>query len=274
MRTDAIGLNVGAIHALYTLHCLQARDSDPAAIGAAREALRHALPGVRRTAATALPRSTENGAAILKANLLDDADGQVRFAALLALAEFPELPRAGAAIRAAISKPDFVADRWTVDAAKIAAAVHGKDFLEGISSADIASARAIASATWRNLIPDGDFKSVPAAGGLPAGWSFMNRRGTIDAAIVEQGRNSRRALELGVIPDVMKYSKTELRLRAGQRARLVFKNNDHMQHNVLILRPGTIEAVGALADQMLTDSQALAKNLCPPQVTCCSPRRS
>jgi plastocyanin len=63
--------------------------------------------------------------------------------------------------------------------------------------------------------------------------------------------------------DVMKYDKTELTVRAGQRARLVFRNTDHMQHNVLILRPGTLEAVGALADQMLTDAQALAKNFSP-----------
>jgi azurin len=66
-----------------------------------------------------------------------------------------------------------------------------------------------------------------------------------------------------VIPDVMKYDKTELTLRAGQRARLVFRNTDHMQHNVLILRPGTTDAVGTLADQMLTDPQAIAKNFVP-----------
>jgi len=66
-----------------------------------------------------------------------------------------------------------------------------------------------------------------------------------------------------VIPDVMKYDKAELTIKAGQRTRLIFRNNDHMPHNVLILRPGTIDAVGLLADQMLTDPQAMTKNFVP-----------
>lgn len=36
-----------------------------------------------------------------------------------------------------------------------------------------------------------------------------------------------------------------------------------MQHNALILRPGTIEKVGALADAMLSDPSALSKNYVP-----------
>jgi azurin len=70
-------------------------------------------------------------------------------------------------------------------------------------------------------------------------------------------------LELGVVPDVMKYDRTELTVRAGARARLVFKNNDHMQHNMVIVRPGTLDAVGALADQLLADPQAMARNFVP-----------
>jgi azurin len=52
-------------------------------------------------------------------------------------------------------------------------------------------------------------------------------------------------------------------VKAGVPAKIVFKNNDHMQHNVLILRPDSIDAVGTLADQMLTDPQAIAKNFVP-----------
>jgi putative membrane-bound dehydrogenase-like protein len=414
--TDAIGLNVGAIHALWTLHGLHALDSQAAAIGAAREALRHASPGVRRTAATVLPRSIENGNAILNAGLLEDADGQVRLAALLALADTPELSDAGAAIRTALSKPNTVADRWTVDAAKIAGTVHQKSFLEGVTPAEIAAAREVDANARRNLIAGGSFEDVPAGATLPAGWSLTNLRGSVDASIVDGGRNASRALklaskggevsgdlvikvpvqknhryeltgwikteninttntalgavfsilqlqapgqrfttggirgsrnfvlqrvafesgpceevsvacilggagtaegvayfddlslidlglvdetisepfkhvlahvanyargstamatstpppdpravvlELGVVPDVMKYDRTELTIRAGQRARLVFKNSDHMQHNVIIVRPGTVDAVGALADQMMTDPQAIAKNFVP-----------
>lgn len=413
---DEIGLNVGAIHALWTLQGLQALDSNAAALAAARDALRHMSPGVRRTAAAVLPRSVENGTAILRAGLLEDPDGQVRLAALLALAETPDLPEAGAAIRAALAKPTLVADRWTVDAAKIAASVHAKGFLEGVSATDIAAAHNVDAAARRNLIPNGGFEEPPGGSQPADAWSFANLRGKVDAAMVEGGRNGGRALrltsrdgeasgdfvlkvrvqinhryelsgwiktdnvntsnnalggvlsvlqlqppgqrfttggirgtrnwtpqrvtfesgpceeisiacilggagtaegaatfddlslidlgpidetvsepykhilahvasfargkgaaaatplpddpgavllELGVVPDVMKYDISELTIRAGQRARLVFRNKDHMQHNVIILRPGTLETVGALADQMLTDPQAMAKNFVP-----------
>jgi azurin len=36
-----------------------------------------------------------------------------------------------------------------------------------------------------------------------------------------------------------------------------------MQHNALVLRPGTIEKVGALADAMLSDPTALPKSYVP-----------
>jgi putative membrane-bound dehydrogenase-like protein len=415
--TDEIGLNVGAIHALWTLQGLNALDALPATAAVAREALRHPSAGVRRTAALVLPRSVENGSAMLEAGLLDDRDGQVRLAALLALAEIPDLPEAGAAIRTALAKPDFAADRWTVDAAKIAGAVHHKSFLAGVSPAEIAAARQVEANVRQNLIPNGNFDAAPATAGIPEGWSFTNLRGTVTASLVEHaGRNDTRALrlasgggevsgdliikipvrknhryelngwikpenitttntavgalfsvlqlqgpgqrfstggmrgtrnwtqqrvafesgtaeqisiacilggggtadgaayfddlslidlgpidetvnepfklvlahvadvaqgavlanahtvdnepnatklELGVVPDVMKYDRTELTVRAGARARLVFKNNDHMQHNMVIVRPGTLDAVGALADQLLADPQAMARNFVP-----------
>jgi uncharacterized protein len=424
---DAIGLNVGAIHALYTLQGLQALDANPAALAAARAALGHASAGVRRTAVTVLPRSVENGNAILKAGLLNDTDGQVRLAALLALAETPEFPAAGAAIRAAILKPGFTADRWTVDAAKIAAAVQQKTFLDGLPPVELASAREVETAGRGNLIPHGNFDHPPstsAGKALPAGWTLSNVRNRVDVTLDDHGRGGSRAvklsasggeasadlvttvrvkknhryelsgfvkaenitttntalgavfsvlqlqppgerftgsgirgtrnwtqqklsfesgpceevsvacilggaglaegtayfddiiltdlgpademvdqpaqriiahvaslhaaaaggggavedpaaavLALGVIPDVMKYDRTELTVRAGQRTRLVFTNNDHMQHNVVILQPGQLEAVGALADQLLTDPQAPARQYVPssPAVLFSSP---
>jgi len=70
-------------------------------------------------------------------------------------------------------------------------------------------------------------------------------------------------VQLGVVPDVMKYDRTELTVRAGEKIRLVFRNTDHMQHNALIVKPGRLEAVGALADAMLTDQQALSRNYVP-----------
>jgi uncharacterized protein len=80
-------------------------------------------------------------------------------------------------------------------------------------------------------------------------------------------------LNLGVVPEAMKYDKTELTVKAGAIVRIVFKNSDNMQHNVLLLRPGTIEAVGAMADKFLTDPQAMARQYVPetPNVLASTP---
>ena len=70
-------------------------------------------------------------------------------------------------------------------------------------------------------------------------------------------------LALGTIPDVMKYDKAELTVKAGHPVRLLFTNSDHMPHNWLLLAPGSLETIGAMADQMLADPRAQARNYIP-----------
>ena len=71
-------------------------------------------------------------------------------------------------------------------------------------------------------------------------------------------------LSLGVIPNTMKYDKAELIVPAGKKVKLIFKNEKcALMHNFLLLKPGTRDAVGALADKMLADPQGLAKQYCP-----------
>jgi putative membrane-bound dehydrogenase-like protein len=413
---DEIGLNPGAIHALWTLSGLQALDVDPAVLAAAVDALKHPSAGVRRTAASVLPRSVANANAIIKADLLEDADPQVRLAALLALAETPESPEAGAAVFASLQKPANVPDRWTLDAAKMAASAQQLGFMKQVTSAQLTAAQQAEAAAQKNLLANGSFEQV--AGNAPEGWALTNVRGTVAVAMADGGRGTARSvqltaaepasadlvttlkvrratryellgwikpdnvrpieqalgavvsvvqvgggqtrftstsirgtrdwapvrvnfdtgtsdevtvacilggggmatgsarfdelslidqgpvdgtiedplnavlahmgrrlgggketsatasaalaafansvvLNLGVLPDVMKYDSPELTIKAGAPARLVFKNSDHMQHNFLLLRPGSLESVGAAADAMLTDATALAKNFIP-----------
>jgi azurin len=71
-------------------------------------------------------------------------------------------------------------------------------------------------------------------------------------------------LTLGVIPNVMQYDKKELTVKAGAKVKLTFKNEKcALMHNFLLLKRGSKDAVGALADKMLSDPQALAKQYCP-----------
>jgi putative membrane-bound dehydrogenase-like protein len=127
---DAIGLNVGAIHALWTLHGLNALDGHKLdALTAAIAALKHPSAGVRRNAVQVLPPSEATTAQILAAGLLEDSDAHVRLAALLALSDQPASERAGHAIAAFVGQPEIYDDRWLIDAATSAAATHAGHFL-------------------------------------------------------------------------------------------------------------------------------------------------
>jgi uncharacterized protein len=127
---DEIGLNVGAIHALWTLHGLGAIEAGNGEVfTAVVNVLRHPSAGVRRNAVQVLPPSAEATAAILDADLLNDADKQVKLMTLLALADQPSSEQAGGALADFTAQPANLSDRWLADAATSAAAVHAADFL-------------------------------------------------------------------------------------------------------------------------------------------------
>ena len=64
-------------------------------------------------------------------------------------------------------------------------------------------------------------------------------------------------------PGTMKFKETELEIKAGSKVSLTFLNPDVLQHNLVLTKKGKKEAVGALADAMLTDPDALKKNYVP-----------
>ncbi|MFO1485203.1 MAG: plastocyanin/azurin family copper-binding protein [Verrucomicrobiaceae bacterium] len=62
------------------------------------------------------------------------------------------------------------------------------------------------------------------------------------------------------------YEKTELSVKAGQKVKLTLNNTGSIApqpHNFLLVKPGKLDAVGALANAMLTDPQGMAKNYIP-----------
>ncbi|MGK6349846.1 PVC-type heme-binding CxxCH protein [Parapedobacter sp. DT-150] len=70
-------------------------------------------------------------------------------------------------------------------------------------------------------------------------------------------------IELKAVKDIMQYDKKLITVPAGKRITLVFENPDGMQHNLLILQPGTLEIVGKAADDMLRSSEAFEKQYIP-----------
>lgn len=134
---DQIGLNVGAIHALWTMHGLGALDgSKPTATRAAKWALRHPSAGVRRNAVQVLPPVAQSAAAILEARLLDDPDPQVRLTTLLALANCPPAAGVGKKLVGLFRDPANALDRWIPEAAICAAATNCNAFLVALATAE------------------------------------------------------------------------------------------------------------------------------------------
>lgn len=192
-RVDAVGLNVGAIHALWTLHGLGlVAEGDTETLDAMRGALRHPSAGVRRNAALAMPPSASAATTILDANLLQDEHPQVRLGALLALAEMPESSPAGEALVAALSRPENYTDRWIPEAVICAAAQHALPFLAAAAEvkhpaekltqavaivaehyARGAPGAAVAGALQALLGADADV-SAATLRGLAAGWQDDN----------------------------------------------------------------------------------------------------
>jgi len=153
-NVDEIGLNVGVIHALWTLHGLGVLDgSHPKATTAAYAALKHRSAGVRRNAVQVLPRTKKSVEAILSTGVLNDSDAQVRLTSLLALADLPATSKAGAAIVAALNDPANANDRWIPDAATAAAANNDRFFLQSLSSEGEPGASA--TGALRGLTPSG-----------------------------------------------------------------------------------------------------------------------
>jgi putative membrane-bound dehydrogenase-like protein len=132
---DVIGLNVGAIHALWTLHGLGAL-ADPASEAgqAAIAALRHPSAGVRRNAAQVLSSDPRSAAALLSAGLLQDADAQVRLAAFLSFAEQPPAEHVASALASALRGGTVQGDAWLADAATAAAARNDLMFLKALAA--------------------------------------------------------------------------------------------------------------------------------------------
>jgi putative membrane-bound dehydrogenase-like protein len=143
---DPLGLNVGALHALWTLHGLGAIPSNANALAAARNALHHPAASVRRAALQVLPRNEQLLRDIFAAGMLpdrsapanmqlnpstgvlQDADPHVRLEALLVLAELPASPQASAALAETLFFPANARDRWIPDAVAIAGVKQGPAF--------------------------------------------------------------------------------------------------------------------------------------------------
>ncbi|MEZ6062515.1 MAG: PA14 domain-containing protein [Planctomycetaceae bacterium] len=70
-------------------------------------------------------------------------------------------------------------------------------------------------------------------------------------------------IEIGTVPERMIYSKEILAVQSGRPVEFMLTNADNMPHNFAVLKPGTLEAVGELAEATGREPDAAARNFIP-----------
>jgi azurin len=71
-------------------------------------------------------------------------------------------------------------------------------------------------------------------------------------------------MAVSVVRGQMKFSLPNFTVKPGQRVKLTLTNPDEMQHNLVVVKPGTLEAVGVLADALARTPDAAERNYIPP----------
>lgn len=70
-------------------------------------------------------------------------------------------------------------------------------------------------------------------------------------------------ININVVPEMMQFTKTAFTVKAGQKVILDFENGDNMQHNLVLIKPGTTEKVGTAADELARDPKGALKHYVP-----------
>ncbi len=136
---DAAGLNVGAIHAIWTLQGLGVVDGQSRGSDAVAQAMRHPSPAVQRNAVLASTHADLRMNSMVVTTIFAQIDPkrweqltpQVQLASLLKIAETPSRKQVGISLAFLAQRP--MEDRWLIDALTAAACTHGVSYLNGLA---------------------------------------------------------------------------------------------------------------------------------------------
>lgn len=128
-KQDELGINPGALHALWTIHGLGVVPSDKQATAIVLDALNHRAAGVRKAAIQALPKAQWVDQALKKAAVLNDKDESVQLAALLYFAERTPSESIGKKLFALSQQENVKEDEWLLKGVYAAASKHSEGFI-------------------------------------------------------------------------------------------------------------------------------------------------
>ena len=136
---DAAGLNVGAIHAIWTLQGLGVVDGQSRGSDAVAQAMFHPSPTVQRNAVLASTHADLRMNSMWVPTIFsqvapkrwEQLTPQVQLASLLKIAETPSQEQVGIYLAFLAQRP--MEDRWLIDALTAAACTHGVSYLNGLA---------------------------------------------------------------------------------------------------------------------------------------------
>jgi azurin len=95
----------------------------------------------------------------------------------------------------------------------------------------------------------------------------------IAPATAEKTNKVDKVIVMKVVKDVMKFDKELITAKAGSTVQIVLQNPDFMQHNLVLIKPGTLQKVGAASDKLAQDPNGAKMNYVPrmPEVIKATP---
>jgi glucose/arabinose dehydrogenase/azurin len=88
-----------------------------------------------------------------------------------------------------------------------------------------------------------------------ASWLFEKGPAPVDPGV--------RRIQISAVLDQLKFDVTKFTVKAGETVEIVLLNPDIMPHNLVIIAPGKLETVGALAEEMASRPDGFQKNFVP-----------
>ncbi|MEP3208115.1 MAG: PVC-type heme-binding CxxCH protein [Maribacter sp.] len=130
MKVDALGLNAGALHALWTIDGLGALGLDTQGIEIVTGALLHPAAAVRKAAIQILPKNRATDNYLNKVKILNDKDASVRLVTFLYYTKRPASEAIGARLYTVSKQESITSDNWLSKGLYAAANKHGAGFMK------------------------------------------------------------------------------------------------------------------------------------------------
>ena len=169
-KTDELGINAGAIHAIWTLHGLGALNGNNEEVNeAVLNALSHQSAGVRKAAIQTLPVNWKSRDALLTNGSIADKDLHTRLAGILALSQMPPSEESGESLVKALDDETNMKDIWLSQALYIAAFRHRKEFVSALEKSginlDVEEEKPLGPFDWNNpeeMVADWETMKIPS----------------------------------------------------------------------------------------------------------------